>query len=143
MMLLLAQSQPWEAPATMGAWLGCLLFAVMLFNALGKAWDRLNGKAKTMGPQPFAVEMTKALHEQFAAKNDFEALKAHTTKRHGELFGKIEAGDRAVSSDVDRRFKELAAERARAMEKINDKLEFIGESLVEVKTELKIRNQRS
>jgi hypothetical protein len=143
MMLLLAQSQPWEAPATIGAWLGCLLFAAMLFNALGKVWDRVNGKAKTMGPQPFAVEMTKALHEQFAAKNDFEALKAHTTKRHGELFGKIEAGDAKVSNDVDRRFKELQVERTRTMEKLDNRLQFISESLVELKTEVKIRNQKS
>jgi hypothetical protein len=141
MMLILAQSQPWEAPATIGAWLGCLLFAAMLFNALAKVFDRVTGKGKTMGPQPFAVEMTKALHEQFAAKNDFEALKAHTTKRHGELFGKIEAGDRALSNDVDRRFKDLQIERTRTMEKLDDKLRFISESLVEVKTELKIRNK--
>lgn len=141
-MIIFAQSQPWDAPLTIGAWLGCLLFVAMLFNALGRAWDRLNGKSKTLGPQPFAVEMTKALHEQFAAKAEFETLKAHTTKRHGELFGKIEAGDKAVSTDVDRRFRELNVERARTMEKLDSKLELITATLVEVKTELKIRNEK-
>lgn len=137
-MILFAQTNPWDAPLTIGAWLGCLLFLTMLFNSLGKGWDRLSGKAKTMGPQPFAVEMTKALHEQFAAKNDLEALKTHTTKRHGELFGKIESGDKAISEDVDRRFKDLAIERARTMERLDSKLGFISESLVEVKTELRL-----
>lgn len=138
-MMLLAQASPWDAPATIGAWLGCLLFAVMLFNALGKAYDRFTGKSKV--PQPMNVEIVKALHEQFADKGTFEKHVAHSTSRHAQIFASIERVEKEAREAMDARFTQLSEERQATLEKLTNQLSFIRESIVEVKTELRLRNK--
>lgn len=145
MMLLLAQAaNPWDAPVTIGAWLGCLLFVAMLFNALGKVWDRLNGKSRTniISPQPIAVEITKQLHEKFADKHEFEDLRKHTTERHAQIFNRIDKVERVGREEMDKRFKDLNEERRESLEKLNDQFTYIRENIAAINRELQIRHEQ-
>jgi biopolymer transport protein ExbB/TolQ len=138
-MMMLAQTAPWDAPVTIGSWLGCLLFVVLLFNALGKAYDRFTGKSKV--PQPMNVEIVKALHEQFADKKIFEEQIKHTTKRHGELFAAIARVEREAREAMEYRFADLNKERAASLEKLAEQFTFIRENLAAINNELKIRTR--
>jgi hypothetical protein len=143
-MILFAQSVP---PAVTGGWLwgfvgvavglGAILFC---WNQGVKALDRFTGKPQV--PQPMNVEIVKALHEQFADKGAFDKHVAHTTQRHAQIFAGLDRVEREARAAMDERFSDLAAERANTLEKLTTQLGYIRESIVEVKTELKIRNSK-
>jgi hypothetical protein len=134
-------TNPWDAPVTLGAWLGCLLFVLMLINAAGKVWDRFTGKSKV--PQPMNVEIVKALHEQFADKQTFEKHVAHTTQRHSQIFASIDRVEREGRKNTDERFKELNEERRQTLDKLTTEFTFIRENIAAINRELQIRHEQN
>lgn len=132
----------YSAPIGFAAWASCLFFTVALVNAGLKLSDRLTGKNKSIGPQPFSVEIAKQLHEQFADKTVFEEHVKSNTARHGQLFAEIDRVERAGRAELDRRFNELNKERAASLEKLNTEFVFIRENIAGINRELKIRNEQ-
>jgi hypothetical protein len=116
-----------------------LATAVMALATLGMWWDTRKRRATAIEPQPLAVEIARDLHEQFAAKRDFEELRTANTRRHAELFQKIEAVESAARADLARELKEVNEDRRRTLEKLNEQFTFIRENIAEIKTELKLR----
>lgn len=117
---------------------------VILFGALGAAsvvvsWVRK--PTTTISPQPLTVEVVKALHEQFADRDEFIELKEHTTARHGQLFSAINKVEREAREAMDKRFETLNVNRTEQIEKLNQQFTFIRETIVAIQTELKIRNR--
>lgn len=92
-----------------------------------------------VSPQPLNVEIVRALHEQFANKEDFEAHVAANTERHAQIFRKIENAERDARSALAEEIARINADRQRTMEKLNDQFTFIRESLAAINTELKIK----
>ena len=106
------------------------LMAVGTFGALIVAIIALNKKAAAqISPQPLAVEVVKAIHERFAGKAEFDEHARNNTARHTQLFARIEQVETGAREELKHE-----------MEKVNEHLTFIRESIAEVKTELKIRN---
>jgi hypothetical protein len=116
-----------------------LASAVMAVATLGLWWDARKRRSTAIEPQPLAVEIARDLHEQFAGKRDFDELKAGNTRRHAELFQKIEAVEAAARLDLARELKEVNEDRRRTLEKLNEQFTFIRENIAEIKTELKLR----
>lgn len=123
--------------------LGCtIVMALCTIAAVVISLVALKRKQETViSPQPLTVEVVKALHEQFADKDDFDELKDHTTQRHGQLFKAIEKVEREAREAMDKRFENLNDERKETLERLNNQFTFIRESIVAVQTELKIRNR--
>ena len=90
-------------------------------------------------PQPLNVEIVRALHEQFANKEDFEAHVAANTERHAQIFRKIENAERDARTALAEEITRINADRQRTVEKLNDQFTFIRESLAAINTELKIK----
>lgn len=136
-MMLFAQAiNSYDAPVAIGAWLGCLLFVVMLINACGKLYDRFTGKSKV--PQPMNVEIVKALHDQFADKIIFEKHVSHNTGRHSEIFREIERVEREARIELERKLAELNEERRRTLEKLNNRNERIMFALGKIASKLNV-----
>jgi len=95
-----------------------------------------------INPQPLAVEVVKAIHEQFAGKEEFRELVKSNTERHGQLFKKIEVVEREAREGLQAAVAEINTSRAQTMERLTGELTFIRESIVELKTEIKIRNEQ-
>ncbi len=142
-MIFFAQNVP---PQVSGGWLwGAVGVAVGLgailicWNQAVKALDRFTGKSRL--PQPMNVEIVKALHEQFADKQTFEKHVAHVTSRHAQIFASVERVEREAREAMEARFTLLNEERQATLEKLTNQLSFIRESIVEIKTELRLRNE--
>ncbi|NOS70069.1 MAG: hypothetical protein HOP33_09075 [Verrucomicrobia bacterium] len=99
-------------------------------------------KKKTeISPQPLTVEIVKALHEQFADKQDFDEHVEHNTERHSQLFNRIDGVERKARQDMEHRFTDLNNERRATLEKLNDQFTFIRENVAAINRELQIRNK--
>src|SRR5215469_8562941 len=90
-------------------------------------------------PQPLNVEIVRALHEQFANKEDFEAHVAANTERHAQIFRKIENAERDARAALAEEIARINSDRQRTVEKLNDQFTFIRESLAAINTELKMK----
>ena len=92
-----------------------------------------------VSPQPLNVEIVKALHDQFANKEEFAAHVASNTERHAQLFRKLEIVERDARAALTDEISKINADRQRTMEKLNDQFTFIRESLSAINTELKLK----
>jgi hypothetical protein len=110
---------------------GSLVAVIALFKKSGTE----------VSPQPLNVEIVKALHEQFANQDDFEALVAANTERHAQLFRRIETVERDARAALTDEIAKINADRQRTMEKLNDQFTFIRESLSAINTELKLKRE--
>jgi hypothetical protein len=110
-----------------------------LFGLGAVIWG-MRQKKTVITPQPLTVEIVKALHEQFADKDEFVDLKDHTTARHAQLFKAIEKVERDAREAMDKRFEALGVDRQAQIEKLNTQFTFIRENIVAIQVELKIRN---
>jgi hypothetical protein len=69
--------------------LGCTIVGAICAHRRAVPWPMvaLNKKQETViSPQPFSVEIVKALHEQFADREIFEKHINNNTQRHAQLF---------------------------------------------------------
>ena len=115
----------------------CLLGFAALAAAINQIWklaDRFKQK-----PHPGDVQRESAA--KFATKSEFNQHVRGNTERHGQLFDKIDRTERAIRSDMDQRFLNLAEDRKETMEKLNTQFTFIRENISSINTELKIRNE--
>ena len=96
---------------------------------------------RQISPQPLAVEITKTLHEQFAAKIEVEKLKEHTTQRHVQIFASIDRVEREARQNLDDRFNELNEERRLTLEKLNEQFMLIRENLGALQTASEINTR--
>lgn len=94
-----------------------------------------------VSPQPLNVEVVKALHDQFANKEEFEAHVASNTERHAQIFRRIETVERDARAALGEEMGRINAERERTMEKLNEQFTFIRESLSAINTELKLKRK--
>jgi hypothetical protein len=94
-----------------------------------------------VSPQPLNVEIVKALHEQFANQEDFEAHVAGNTERHAQIFRRIELVERDARAALSEEVSRINADRQRTMEKLNEQFTFIRESLSAINTELKLKRK--
>lgn len=80
-----------------------VVYLFLALSSLATVGLYLQGRRKKhteISPQPFAVEIVKAVHEQFAAKVDFEKHIADNTKRHAQIFEKIEQVKEQTTKEV-------------------------------------------
>jgi hypothetical protein len=94
-----------------------------------------------VSPQPLNVEIVKALHDQFARKEDFEAHLAGDTERHRQLLRKLELVERDARIALGGEIAKINSDRQRTMEKLNEQFTFIRESLSAINTELKLKRE--
>ncbi len=111
--------------------LGCLIACVALFRK----------QEMQLSPQPLTVEVVKALHEQFADKEEFQALVQANTDRHAQLFKTIERVERDGRGALAGEVNKIQADRQRTMEGLNSQFTFIRESLAAINTELKLNRE--
>lgn len=111
---------------------------IMAVATFGMWWDSRKQRKVSLD-QPVDVRLVKALHEEFAHKEDFDRHRNDNTARHAQLFGKIDNVEKQTREAMDRRFALLAEDRAESLEKLNEQFQFIRESIVELKTEIKLR----
>lgn len=96
-----------------------------------------------VSPQPLNVEIVKALHDQFAQKDDFEAHVAGDRERQAQLCRKLELVERDARTALAGEMAKLNSERQRTMEKLNEQFTFIRESLAAINTELKLKREKN
>jgi hypothetical protein len=119
------------------------LMAVGTFGALVVAIIALNKKSDAqISPQPLLVQIRKALHEEFAKKEEFDRHVTINTERHSQLFKLIEKAQETARTELHQEINEIQADRARTMEKLNEQFTFIRESLAAINTELKINRKK-
>ena len=114
----------------------------LVFGAAGTivAMVALFKKTDTeISPQPFHVEIDKALHEQFAGRDDFMAHVAANTERHAQIYRKIEVVERDARMALAEEISRINVDRQRTVERLNDQFTFIRESLSAINTELKLK----
>lgn len=129
-------------PINIAAWLACLTFVVMLVNGGTKMVRNFKGEPSIPpNPQPFVVEITKQLHEQFASKEVFDKHTAHNTARHSQLFDRLDQVERIARAEMQREILAVQTQRAHSMEKLNDQFTFIRESIAAINTELKLKRE--
>ena len=87
------------------------------------------------------MEIVKALHEQFADKQEFENHVEHNTERHGQLFNNINRVEREARESMERKFTSLNDERRATVEKLDAQFVFIRENIAAINRELQIRNR--
>lgn len=75
------------------------------------------------------------------SKEEFNTLAKNNTERHGQLFKAIERVEREARVELERRFTDLSAERARTMDKLREEFTFIRENLSAINREMQIRNE--
>ena len=92
-----------------------------------------------VSPQPLNVEIVKALHDQFAQKEDFEAHVAGEKERQAQLLRKLESVERDARMALGAEIAKINGDRQRTMEKLNEQFTFIRESLAAINTELKLK----
>ena len=95
-----------------------------------------------VSPQPLNVEIVKALHDQFAQKDDFEAHVAGDRERQAQICRKLELVERDARTALGGEMAKLNSERQRTMEKLNEQFTFIRESLAAINTELKLKREK-
>lgn len=139
MMLFAETTSQWAAPTGTATWLAVASFLIFGANQAIKFWDRINGKARAISPQPLAVEITKQLDERFADKTEFQEQREHCTERHGQLFNRIDKVERDARKALEERFDSLAVDRQRSLEKLESQFTFIRENLAAINRELQIR----
>ncbi len=94
-----------------------------------------------ISPQPLTVEIVKAIHDQFAKKEDFEKHVHSNTERHGQLFNGINRVERQAREEMDRRFTALNDERRATLSKLDDQFTFIRENIASINTEMRINRE--
>lgn len=153
-MMLAEETIPsWTSTVAVIAMLGSLLGIVFTGLGVYLMWqqtktfrEQLNvmlaqaGQPTTIA-QPLAVKLVEELHEQFAGKKEFDELSKNNTERHAQIFSRIEKVEREGRDNLDRRIAEINLSRTQTMEKVSDQLQFIRESIVEVKTQLEERTK--
>jgi hypothetical protein len=95
-----------------------------------------------VSPQPLNVEIVKALHDQFAKKDEFEAHVAGDADRQAQLERKLESVEREARAALGGEIARINADRQRTMEKLNEQFTFIRESLSAINTELKLKREK-
>jgi hypothetical protein len=95
-----------------------------------------------VSPQPLNVEIVKALHDQFAQKDDFEAHVARETERQTQLLRKLDLVERDARTALGTEIAKINSDRQRTMEKLNEQFTFIRESLAAMNMELKLNREK-
>ena len=141
--IIFAESQ-FSPPLQIGAWLGCLAFTMWIILLGKKLVDSFTGKdqRRDIG-QPVSVQIVEKMHEQFAAKKEFDDLARGNTQRHSQIFATLDRVERDGRAALDRRMELLAEDRRKTLDHLNKELGFIRESIVAIQTELKIRNEEA
>ena len=114
---------------------------LMAIATVGMWLDARKGRPLQISPQPLPVEVVKALHEQFADREEFKKHVAHNTDRHNQLFKSIDRVEIATREKMEQRFDALAVDRQKTMEKLGDEFVYIRESLASINTELKLNRE--
>jgi hypothetical protein len=91
--------------------------------------------------QPQPLRIIEEIHHQFASRKDFAGHVRTNTDRHSQLFNRIDATERGLRSEMDRRFEELQLERGRSLASLNEGISSIREDISAIKTELRIRTE--
>ena len=124
------------------------LIGSLIFGAIGVVVAivaMIRKQDVVISPQPITVELVKALHEQFAAKADFDKLVESNTARHGQLFKAVEGVRDESRKALEDKVAAIQLDRQRTMERLNEKLgeqfSFLRESLAAINTELKLRRE--
>jgi len=118
-----------------------LIIALVLSNVIIPLWIASHKSQTVISPQPLTVEIVKALHEQFADKQEFENHVEHNTERHGQLFNNINRVEREARESMERKFTSLNDERRATVEKLDAQFVFIRENIAAINRELQIRNR--
>lgn len=141
-MIYLAQANNFTPPDSMNGWLASLAFTLWIGLMCFRWYEQLTGRnqTKTIAPQPFAVEITKQLHEKFADRKDFEEFKGHVTQRHSQIFNRIDSVERGTREMLDKRFADLNEERRESLDKLNEQFLFIRENIAAINRELQLRH---
>ena len=150
--MMLADGIPtWQSTVAVLAFFGTgiiggltLYFMWRQTNAFDKQTKLLQQQATkptTISPQPLTVEVVKALHEQFADREEFKNLVKHTTERHSQIFSRIDRVERDTRIEMERRLTELNNERRQTLERLNNEFVFIRENIAGINRELQIRNE--
>lgn len=115
-----------------------LLASIVMALATVGMWIDSRKQRKTTLEQPVDVRLVKALHEEFANKSAFDDLVATNSRRHEQLFGRIELVERDTRAAIALEVTKINTDRTRTMEKLNEQFTFIRESLSAINTELKL-----
>ena len=95
-----------SVPATIAAWLGCLFFAVALYNALSTA-------VRGMKDRPAPADVRAEAVDRFQPKGDYatkEALAEHvaeTKRQHENIFSKMGGMERGLRAEMDEKFNRI------------------------------------
>lgn len=138
--IIIAQADLSAVPPETFKWTIVILIGLVLVGL--QIWTAVRQNRTSISPQPLTVEVVKALHEQFADKEEFKKLAAHVTNRHGQLFSAIDKVERDARAAMDRRFEDLNTERRTTLQQLNEQFTFIRENIAAIKTELEIRNEK-
>lgn len=117
----------------------------MIFGFVGMAAAAValfKKQGTEISPQPLSVEIAKSLHDQFAGKEEFDALKSNNTARHNQIFNEISRVEREAREHTESAAEKINADRAKTMEKLTGELGFIRESIVAITTELRLSRER-
>jgi uncharacterized protein YifE (UPF0438 family) len=131
---------PTETIATGVNW-GLISTIIMALATCGMWLDSRKARKTTLD-QPVDVHLVKAMHEEFARKDDFEQMVRGNTERHSQLFKAIDRVERDARRELDERFVALAEERKETMGKLTDQITFISENIASINRELQIRNKK-
>jgi hypothetical protein len=112
---------------------------IMAIGTLGMWLDSRKQRPLQVSPQPLTVEIVKALHDQFANKDDFCRHVVHAEKIHNELFNRMRAAENAARLELGQEITRINADRTATMKELNEQLTFIRESLAAINRELTIR----
>lgn len=94
-------------------------------------------KVQEISPTPLPVMIEKEMHERFAGRAEFVEHKAHITRRHAELFARIDGVREEARTNLASGLERIQSERTKTMEKLTEEFTFIRESMAEIKSDLK------
>ncbi|HEV2692235.1 MAG TPA: hypothetical protein VG347_05010 [Verrucomicrobiae bacterium] len=106
---------------------------VMTLATVAMWWDARKSRTTNtvITNQPLTVEIVKALHEQFANKEEFDKHVGHNTDRHAQIFKTIERVERTANAALEKQ-----------VETVRKDLVVVGNHVAGLQTETKLQNQQ-
>lgn len=109
----------------------CSIVAGVLGSASGVIM--LFKRQEVQVQQPVDVQLVKALHDQFAAKEDFDRLVEHNAMTHRDLFLKINGVERGARERLEEKLDAMQRSSEEARVRLHQRLNTVLEAVSELR----------